>query len=158
MRFKWLGLMVFPIGLSALPVKAANSAMIQCSATSSGWLGTLTIDSVGESALIVKNIKDGEMTRCKLMIDFFSYQPKAVIPIIAFDLSISKCEPESKKGFSEISLDQLTFRIQTLNNRKPEAKLQWLKGNQPENCRIEKLNLSDVSINAKKWKQKKWGR
>lgn len=136
---------------------AANTQILKCRVQNNDWSATFVLDAIGAGFLTFSKAPSTQTYTCALKLEFIKDGQKDVVPHFSTDFSRLACDPELGDLEQEI-LKDLTLKVRLMDPKKPEGHVQWLRRKQPDTCIVEKLNVFDVSMNAKKWSEGKWGR
>jgi hypothetical protein len=136
---------------------AGNTEIIKCRVANKEGSAQFVLDAVGAGFLTFKNSSSPTTHTCLLKLEFIRDGQGDLVPHFLTKFTRLSCSPELGNLNKEL-LKDLTLNINLTNSKKPEGQVQWLRRKQPDTCVIEKLSVYDVSMNAKKWSEGKWGR
>ena len=148
---------VITISLFFETLYAANTQILKCSVSNQEWSSIFVLDAIGSGFLKFKKTGDNNSYTCALKIDYINDGQKAISPNITLEFIRGVCDPDLGALDQEI-FDRFTLIVDLTQKNKPEGRVQWLKKKQPDFCNIDKISMFEVSLNAKKWLDGKWGR
>ena len=133
-----------------------NTEIIKCRVMNKDWSAQFVVDAVGAGFLDFKKTTSPNNYTCSLKLEFIRDGQGDVVPHILTKFTHLVCTPELNTLEKEV-LKDLTLKIDLLNPKKSEGHVQWLRRKQPDTFVVEKLSIPDISMNAKKWSEGKWG-
>lgn len=128
-------------------------AILKCHVQNAEWTSLFTLDAAGAGLLKFKKSGDKNAYSCELKAKHIYNGQRAVVSNITVKFERGYCDPELGEMEQEI-FDHFTLIVDQPNQDSPTGRVQWLKKKQPDTCIVEKLNLSDVAMQAKKWGRK----
>lgn len=94
--------------------------------------------------------------QCSLAIRTFNILDRAPTPNIQMSLNWKNCIEKKKNPlFQKNRLNVLYLEI--LLKNPSTASLQWVRDEQPVECKIQNLDLSEIKRGSQKWENKNWG-
>lgn len=141
-----------------LSAGAENGIILKCRVDNARWKSVFQLDAVGIGFLKFKKIGDDKSYTCGLKLEYINDGLRAIVSEITVDFSRGSCDPELSNELEKIILKDYTVVVNPSKTDKPSGRVHWLRNEQPEACTVEKLNISDIQMNAKKWLDGKWGR
>lgn len=152
-------LIFFPVFTAAASVaQAQNAVILRCKATNAEWKASAQLDSVGAGLLEFTKAGDSTAYACALKLNQIYDGQHAVAPIFRIEFTRAECDPELTPALDGTLSQKLTLIIDLPNTSKPTGVVQWLRTKQPDDCVVEKMNLFDLQLNAKRWKAGNWAR
>jgi hypothetical protein len=118
--------------------------------------GTIQIDSVGGSVLVVNN--GASTSVCRLRILNAENKPKAVIPVIRFDFRREACKPALAENDEREVLPDVILTIEKADAKsQPVANARWLRSAQPAEATLKAYYETELARDIAKWKEHAWG-
>lgn len=155
MKRIFLVLMMFSFAAGA---QTQNGQIVKCRVQNPQWSALFILDAIGAGFLQVKATGQTQTHTCSLRLTDLSDQTRGVASVIKIELDRGSCDPEMDPAHKNKILKELALRIDMNNPQSPKADLYWLQNVQPEKCRLEKFNLYDVQMDAKKFREGTWGK
>lgn len=134
-------------------VFAETASILKCRVKNTEWASFFTLDATGNGLLKFKKTDDKNTYTCELKANHIYNGQRAVVANITVRFERGYCDPELGDLEKEI-FDHFTLIVEQPNKDNPTGYVQWLKQKQPDSCVVEKLSLSEIAMQAKKWGRK----
>lgn len=141
-----------------LSAYAVNGVILKCRVDSPRWKSVFQLDAIGVGFLKFKKANEANSYTCGLKLEYIRDGLRAVVSNITVDFSRGSCDPELPKDLEKVLLKDYSIIVNLSSSRNPTGLVHWLKSEQPGDCIVEKINIPDIQMNAKKWLEGKWGR
>lgn len=152
---RW-SILFFALASSSIS-QAENSQILKCHVINREWNAIFFLDSLGSGFLKLNKSGETQSYTCALKLDYINDGQRAIVPNIKVDFTLASCDPELGEWKSEI-LKQQNLIVDLKDKSKPAGNVQWLRSQQPEDCKVEKLSMLDLQMGAQRFLKGQWGR
>lgn len=135
-----------------------ETTLLECKTESKDYTASFELTETGKAWLRIKTRSKKEY-QCSLLIDYYSFQPRAKLPGIELELRRQSCSTNLKN----IDDQKIAHRILLRFVGNPETKdlvgsAFWLVSEQPAPCKLTTFEKDELKLNSKLWAEGRWGR
>lgn len=144
-----------PVILAALffllaPLSGTASDILRCAVKGKHAQATINVDAAGSAALRFSKGKAAPLV-CPLDIEWFEDCRECLSPVLRLDARRNRCTPDSDPLADEL-FERLHLVVEVRGAR-AEGSLQWIKGKQPDICTLDVLDLDEIAVFSKRWRE-----